>query len=200
MTIHNVQQGGEEWLALRLGRMTASHAQAIATQGKGLETLCRNLAYERFTGKRKASYKNEAMQLGNDDENYARQAYELETGRQITEVGFVQHNDFVGFSPDGLVVSERRGVEFKRQDQERHGDILLGAERFDSKYVWQSKMGILIMGYDVWSLCSYNPDFLHKSLFMLDITLDAESEDKLLGGFEKGEALIKANLERLLNS
>lgn len=200
MTIYNCIQGSDEWHSLRLGKLTASHAQAIATQGKGLETLCRKLAYERFTGMREDGYKNEAMQLGNDEETFARSAYELETGYTIEQVGFVEWNDFVGFSPDGLIPEQFRGIEFKRQNIERHGDLLLGVTFFESGYVWQSKMGILIMSYDSWMLCSYNPAFKHKSLFVQEILLDAESEDKLLGGFEKGEALIKANLEQLLNN
>lgn len=199
MILHDCIQGEQAWFDLRLGRLTASHAQAIATQGKGLETLCRKLAYERFTGEREDGYKNAAMQLGNDEETFARSAYELLTGSEVVQVGFVEHNDYVGFSPDGLMPEQSRGLELKRQNFERHGDLWLGVAGFDSGYVWQSKMGLLIMGYDVWSLCSYNPAFGSKSLFMQDIVLDPESEDKLLGGFEKGEALILANLERLLN-
>lgn len=199
MTIHKFKQGTDEWFAIRLGRMTASHAQEIANQGKGLDKLCRKLAYERFTGIREVGFKNEAMQRGNDEENFARTAYEFETGRQVTEVGFVEYSEYVGFSPDGLITAENRGVEFKRQNNERHGDILLGAAPFDSGYVWQCRMGMLIMGYDSWDLCSYNPNFKHKSLFVAEIKQTAEAEDKLLGGFEKGEELIKKYVEQLNN-
>lgn len=199
MIIHDLKQGTDEWFDIRLGRMTASHAQAIATQGKGLDTLCRKLAYERFTRVREAGFKNEAMQRGNDEENFARTAYELDTGRQVTEVGFVEYSEYVGFSPDGLIIAENRGVEFKRQNNERHGDILLGAAPFDSGYVWQCRMGMLIMGYGAWDLCSYNPHFKHKSLFITEITQTAEAEDKLLGGFEMGEELIRRYVEQLMD-
>lgn len=199
MIVYDFKQGTDEWFAARLGRMTASHAQAIAAQGKGLDTLCRKLAYERFTGVREAGYKSEAMQRGNDQENFARQAYELETGRQVTEVGFVEYSDYVGFSPDGLIVCEHRGVEFKRQNNERHGDILIGAAGFDSGYLWQCRMGMLLMGYERWDLCSYNPNFKAKSLFIQEIEQTDEAKEKLLGGFEKGEELIKQYVEQLMN-
>lgn len=200
MTIHDCIQGTPQWHALRLGKLTASHAQAIATQSKGLETLCRKLAYEFFTGAREEGYKNAAMQLGNDDEAIARSAYELETGLIVEQVGFVEYNDFVGFSPDGLIPEKSMGLELKRQNQERHGDLLIGISEFDSGYIWQCRMGILIMGYDVWSLCSYNPSFFRKSLFVKDIILDKDSEEMLLAGFAKGEDLIKRNLEILHNN
>ncbi len=193
-----IEQGTAEWHNLRLGKMTGSYAQAIAAQGKGLDTLCRKLANERFTLMREESYKNDVMQRGNDEEKYAREMLEMKTHYTIKQVGFVEYNDYVGFSPDGLIESERIGVEFKRQNNDRHGDILLGG-KFDSSYVWQCQMGALIMGWERWFLCSFNPYFRHKSLFWESIYITPEVEDKLLRGFEIGEQLINKYFEQLNN-
>ena len=38
MEIHKMAQGTQEWLDIRKGKMTASHANTIAVAGKGLET------------------------------------------------------------------------------------------------------------------------------------------------------------------
>ena len=38
MKIHNMPQSSPEWFAIRKGKITASHAQAIGNVGKGLET------------------------------------------------------------------------------------------------------------------------------------------------------------------
>jgi hypothetical protein len=45
------------------------------------------------------------MQWGNEQEPFARAAYEAHTGQMVEEVGFIQHPDieYAGASPDGLV-------------------------------------------------------------------------------------------------
>lgn len=42
----NLQQKSDEWLRVRSGKLTASNALAIATGGKGLQTLCLETAAE----------------------------------------------------------------------------------------------------------------------------------------------------------
>ncbi len=57
MKIHNIEQQGDEWFALRLNYpLTASHAQAIGNQGKGLETLCWEKLSERYSSADKEQY------------------------------------------------------------------------------------------------------------------------------------------------
>lgn len=198
MFIVDCIQGTEEWHKVRLGKMTASHAQAIAAGDKGLETYCRQLAAEIFTGTRPESYKNEDMQRGNDDEQFARDSYSLVTGREVEQVGFMVFDKFehVGASPDGLIGGDG-GLEIKRKTNLKHNDLLLGAEKFESKYIWQCKMNMLIRGAEWWDLVSFNPNFKGKSLFIQTITRSAEDDEKLLRGFEKGEQLIKHYLEIL---
>ena len=103
MKVYNCEQGSEEWLKCRLGKLTGSVAHTIATSGKGLETLCLEKATEILTGIISDGYKNDAMQHGNDYEAEARSIYELETGNTVIQVGFCEDNEFVGVSPDGLI-------------------------------------------------------------------------------------------------
>lgn len=196
--IYNCIQGSDEWHSLRLGMLTASHAQAIATQGKGLETYCRQLAAERFSGIKPDSYKSDAMIAGIEDEPIIRSAYTLETGNEVSEIGFVKFNDYAGCSPDG-VVGNKGGVEFKRKTFNKHNDLLLGHEDFESSYIWQCHMNMIILDREWWSLCSYNPLFKNKSLFIKIIERSKEADDKLLAGFDIGEKLIKKYLDMLLN-
>ena len=49
MKIYNFEQGTEEWFKIRKGKITASHAQAIGNNGKGLETYLNNLMAEYFS-------------------------------------------------------------------------------------------------------------------------------------------------------
>lgn len=198
MHIIDCTQGSDEWFAVRMGKMTASHAQAIATCGKGLETYCQQLAAEIFTGKRPESYKNENMQRGNDEECFARMAYELDTDNRVDIVGFAQHSDSVGCSPDGRV-GLKGGVEIKRKTFIKHLNLLLGVEEFESSYVWQCHMNMLVFNAEWWDLMSFNPDFKDRSLYRIRIYRDSKKDESLLKGFDLGEDLIKKYLNILNN-
>jgi predicted phage-related endonuclease len=101
--IYELDQNSSEWDKLRLGKFTASDAQAIGNDGKGLETLVYKKVAEIMTQQIEESYMNSDMQRGHDFEAMARNAYEIETGKRVVQVGFVEMNSYVGCSPDGLV-------------------------------------------------------------------------------------------------
>ena len=104
-------QGTPEWLAARTGRVTASRMSAIMAKGRnGAPSTTRaacmgELIAEYLTGKSGNTYTNADMQRGTDLEPEARAAYEIHTGRMVSEVGLVLHpkNDRFGASPDGVV-------------------------------------------------------------------------------------------------
>lgn len=200
--IYDVSQGSEEWLALRRGKMTASHAQAISAAGKGLDTYTSEIAAELYTGKCKKMYKNAAMQNGNDTEHLVRIAYEMHTGESVCEIGFAQFNEYVGCSPDGLIGADG-GVEIKSRDSDEdsysltHLKLLLGEEDFESGYVWQCHMNMLVLERQWWDLVSYDPSFKDKSLFIKRIYRDESKDSKLLNGFEIGKKMITEKYAKL---
>lgn len=197
MIIYECKQGSPEWHQLRLGKMTASHALAIATAGKGLDTYCKLLAAERFTGIFPESYSNQNMQIGVEEEQFARMAYELEYGCTVKEVGFIEYNDYCGSSPDGLVNNDS-GLEIKRKTFKCHNDILLG-EPFESQYLWQCHMNMFISDRQWWHLCSFNPQFKNRSLFVHYVERDKLKDEQLLNGIDKGIKLINNYYEMLNN-
>jgi len=78
MQLHSEVQGSDEWFALRLKYpLTASKAQAISAQGKGLETLCWEKMAEKFSEVPKEHFLNEHTERGNELEEQARGIYEL---------------------------------------------------------------------------------------------------------------------------
>lgn len=185
MQIHNVEQGTDEWFAVRKGKMTASHAQAIGNNGKGLETYITELMAEYFSSGEKEQYSNKHTERGNELEPIARHIYELETGQTIEKVGFVEYNEFVGCSPDGLI-REDGGWECKSIDDVKYFKHLMNGEsEIDSSYLWQIQMNLLITGRKYWILTVYNPNF-KKSMCNYRIEPDKEKQDALLKGFEIG--------------
>lgn len=110
MRLHDVAQRSPEWIALRVGKLTASRAGAmLATTSKGWAASRRNLlmqlALERVTGQSQESgYQSQAMQDGIEREPIAVACYQELTGVTVQPIGFVSHDELpVGCSPDGFI-------------------------------------------------------------------------------------------------
>jgi putative phage-type endonuclease len=113
--IRDIEQGTEQWLALRFGWITASKFKDVMAGGTGKtrKSYMYQLAAEIITGERAESFTNEYMEWGNQIEPQARAMYELESGFDVDQVTFIKHDTLkAGCSPDGLV-GESGLVEFK---------------------------------------------------------------------------------------
>jgi putative phage-type endonuclease len=106
----NELQRTESWLNDRLGCVTASRVSDVMAKTKSGYSASRKnymmqLLCERLTKRREETYINAAMQRGTDLEPVARTMFEMQTGLDVKETGFIRHpNGFdIGASPDGLV-------------------------------------------------------------------------------------------------
>jgi len=187
MIIHMMPQQTPEWFAVKSGKMSASHATAIGNNGKGLDTYIRQIVKEMICGK-KEGYTNKDIERGNELEPIARMSYEFEYSCTVNQVGFIEHNEFIGCSPDGLI-NEDGGLELKARNEDIHFGLLLG-DSVDSSAIWQMNMCMLITGRKWWDFGSYNPNF-RQSLFIQRFTPDISKFEKLLIGFAKGEQMIR---------
>jgi hypothetical protein len=107
MIIHDVQQNTDEWIALKLGKFSASSCADLLMKPdtKGYQGLIRRIVEERITGKpAEGGWKgNKFTERGHELEPIAIQAYELETFNKVTPIGFVERDENSGCSPDGWV-------------------------------------------------------------------------------------------------
>ncbi len=108
--IETCEQGSIEWLSLRLGKITASRVKDVLTKGRGTspsktsESYMMELIAEILTGNSKPFFENDAMRWGTETEPQARAMYAVNNDFvDVKEVAFVEHNEQVGISPDGLV-------------------------------------------------------------------------------------------------
>lgn len=107
--IDNIDQGSTEWHSLRLGKVTASRMSDVLSKGRGsapskiAETYMIELLCEQLTGEAKPFFENDAMRWGTETEPQARAMYELNSGNEVRQVAFIELNDYVGVSPDGLI-------------------------------------------------------------------------------------------------
>lgn len=193
--ILTMPQGSPEWLAARLGRMTASHAQAIATAGKGLNTYALELAAERLTGQSVESWKgNSDTERGKELEDQARAMYEWERAEQVQQVGFIEYGDYAGCSPDGLIGIDG-GLEIKCPNSVNFMEVMTQG-LVDSKYEWQMQMNMLITGCKWWDYVVFNPLFKNP-MHIMRIEANPEAHKALLAGLEKGECLIKDMIAKM---
>lgn len=189
MIIHEMEQRSEEWYAIRKGKMTASEATTIAANGKGLETYVHKIVVSKITGKEQSTFKgNSHTERGNELEPEARIAYEIARDVTVKQVGFIEMDEYVGCSPDGLV-DEDGGFEAKCPDDIKYFKLLIGEEKIDEEYVWQCHMSLLITGRKWWDLVYYNPNF-EKQMLVYRIEPDLMRREKLILGIAKGKTLI----------
>ena len=187
MELINCIQGTPEWHKSRLGMLTGSEAQAIASNGAGLKTLVTKLVAERMTGKQESTYMNDDMKRGKELEAEARCAYELETGNMVTEVGFCKLDNYVGSSPDGLI-GDKGGVEIKCFNAYKFVDYLY-TQKIDTGYEWQCQFNMFVTDREWWDYVVYNPDF-DNPLIIKRINRDEVAIEKIKLGIESGKKMI----------
>lgn len=110
MIIHDIQQGTDEWLRLRMGKFTASNFAKLfmAKSTKGYNDTINSVVFERLTDEIPESFSNEWMERGKELEPHAIEAYQLQTFSLVKRIGFVEHSEWIGASPDGYV--DRSGM------------------------------------------------------------------------------------------
>lgn len=157
-----IEQGTPEWLAQRLGKVTASRVSDIIAKTKtGVSASRANylaqLVAERLTGQAADTFKSGAMQHGTETEPQARMAYEAETGLMVTEVAMIQHGtiEMAGASPDGLV-GEDGLVEIKCPDTSTHIATLM-ADKAPSQYIPQMQWQMACTGRAWCDFVSFDP-------------------------------------------
>jgi len=180
-----MEQRTDDWFAARLGKVTASRVADIMAKTKSGYSASRKnymaeLLCERLTGQKEDSFCSGAMQHGIDMEPQARMAYELETGRSVQEVGFIDHPTIpmFGASPDGIMPD--RGLEIKCPQTATHLDTLLSG-KIAEKYIIQMHVAMLCTGLDKWDFVSYDDRLPpHLQLFIKTIELDKELASQIL--------------------
>lgn len=197
VVIHNVEQKSDEWFELRKKYpLTASNAQAIGNNGKGLESLIWEKMAERYSSADKEQFTTKDTERGNELEPQARELYMLETGNEVMEVGFVTDESISnvgGASPDGMVNSDGL-LEVKCFADCKHFKAVIdfkktGTFEIESQYVWQMQMQMLFTGRKWCDFLAYNPNY-SQSLLIQRVSPDKEMQEKIKDGLKKGENII----------
>lgn len=163
MIVVDCEQGSDAWALARCGLATASEFSSILAKGQGKmrTAYLRRLVAERLTGKPIESQANGSwakhMERGNEQEEFARAAYEIRTGNSVDRVGFVRHDTIMaGCSPDGAVGSNR-GVEIKCVIPTVQLETILSGS-YPPEHKAQIQGSLWLCEREWWDFCSYSPD------------------------------------------
>lgn len=211
MKIHNVEQGGIEWLDLRLYTPTASNFHKIMTPKKwefsaSAKPYAFRLVAQKLLNRSFESLEGlENIERGKMDEPKARKAYEFDNDVVTQQVGFITTNDGrFGCSPDSLV-GDKGLCEIKCPSPEimvkyhMNGEILGNDKEpyssFDDAYTCQ-KQGQMLIAEREWNdLYAFSYEFpkVQKRFERNEKFLDALG--KALREFHDMKELMLAKME-----
>lgn len=195
-----VEQGSDEWLQIRCGKVTASRIADVIAMTKNGPSERRTrymweLAVERLTGDFKRTYVNDAMLWGMEQEAVARDFYEALNDISVERVGFIHHPrfGFAGASPDGLV-SVSGGLEIKCLTTINHLKCLHDDEP-PSEYIPQVNWQIACCGFDWVDLTLFDP---RVPLEMQLKSWRIERDDKVIAELEEQVEIFNGDVEKTI--
>jgi putative phage-type endonuclease len=157
-----IPQTTDQWKLDRLGKATASRISDVTAKtktgwGASRANYMAQIIAERLTGVPYATYTNDAMKWGIDQEPKARDTYEFFSGNKVVQVGFIHHPRIAmsGASPDGII-GEDGLTEIKCPNTATHIETLLG-EPIEKKYLFQMQWQMACTGRQWCDFVSFDP-------------------------------------------
>lgn len=184
----DLEQGSDEWRAARLGHVSASSVADVMSKGRseGSESETRKkyrlkIAAERLTGASGDSYSNAAMEWGNEQEPFARMAYEAHRDVMVDKTGFWLHPSikWLGVSPDGLVGDDGL-VEIKCPNTTTHLEWVF-AGKTPAQHMKQIQCQLWVLDRAWCDFVSFDPRLPKRNQLMIVRTM---RDDKLIAEME----------------
>ena len=147
MKIHKeLEQGTQEWLDVRKGKITASVVKQLLTskfaisKGQAIKLLAYDLAAERITGRLTPFFETYDMKRGHIEEVSARNLY-AQHFAPVEEIGFIE-NGILGYSPDGLVGTD--GIIEIKSRQQKYQVKTFAEDAIPDEYMVQCQTGLMV--------------------------------------------------------
>ena len=199
ITHSNLIQGSAEWLQARLGKITASQSQSLMAAkglGKGAETYALELIAEIITEEPKYVPVTWQMEHGHEYEPVAREIYELNRNVTVKQVGGIQYDDSMWYSPDGLVGDDGL-IEIKCPQPLQHLRILTHEGLMD-EYYHQIQFGLYASGRAWCDWISYQPNFPDdKSFKVIRVERDEDYIRLLDKRIQEFKGMMKSLMDKI---
>ncbi|MBC7602751.1 MAG: YqaJ viral recombinase family protein [Ramlibacter sp.] len=211
MIIIDAPQGSDEWLQARVGKITASRCKDARdrlkpakgeTVGKPSSKCIQyaaQVAVERIAGRPlDKMFQSWQMREGQTEEPHARNAYDVETGNVVREVGAITTDDGLFlYSPDGLIGDDGL-LEIKTLLSAEVILRVIGGGDL-SEYMDQCLDGLWLTGRKWIDLCLWAPALapIGRELTIHRITRDENAIEALEADLLAFAALVRKNEELL---
>ena len=187
MIAYDHPQGSDAWLQCRAGKITASRAKDARDVLKSGKPSGKQIAYaaqvaiERIAARPiDRTFESWQMREGKEQEPICRNAYEVETGLTVSEVGALATDDdrFL-YSPDGLVGSDGL-LEIKSLFSAERIVQIVGNDDC-SDFIDQCNFGLWITGRAWIDLAIWSPSLepIGAALHIVRIDRDDDAIEKL---------------------
>lgn len=198
MKIHMMKQQTPEWLAVKLGKMGSTTLGTLLVKGKsesglgaGAITNLYKLVGEILTGASEDSFEgNKATERGNNLEPIARKYYEDKNWVEVKEVGFVELNDYIGCSPDGLIAEDGL-IEIKCLNAQQFVKARVQGISVKPEHYKQTMAQMFVTGRKWCDYVLYHPGFKNPM-----IVHRIERDEKIIQEFESKSKLFIEELEK----
>lgn len=152
-----IEQGTEEWLKLREGKVSATDAYDLL-KGVSVERILFKKQTNAFKG-------NYYTKRGHILEDEAKSIYS-EVYEPLENIGFIENSKYPNaiFSPDGVTVSRTGLVECKAFNPKRHIEVY---NNLDAHIVAQIQFQLFISEFEWDDLVLYNPDMQPTDAFLV---------------------------------
>lgn len=187
----NVDQGSDEWLALRCGKLTASEMRLVVTptlkiaDNDKTRAHVYELLFQRISNYVEPQYVSDDMLRGINDEIDARAKYE-ENFAPVQTVGFVTSDEWgftIGYSPDGLVGDD--GLIECKSRRGKYQVQTIAENEVPAEYMIQLQTGLLVTGRKWIDFISYSGGL---PLFVKRVEPDPIIQDAIIAGATAFEA------------
>ena len=183
--ILTMEQGSLEWDLARIGKVTGSRVDKCLMKKttQGYQTIKAELIAERLTNQAK-SFTAPAVAWGKENEAMARREHELISSWDIVEVGFVELNENMGCSPDGLINDDGM-VQYKcPKNSDVHIKTLL-SQAVPKEYFPQLQWELFTTGRQWTEFVSFDPRMPEElRLCVLHVKADYDYQKAMLMAVE----------------
>lgn len=184
----DVKQGSEQWLKMRLGKITGTKLKEVFNSDN--LPLIYKLIAEIDSEEIEETFTTKQMQRGKDLEPIAREIYQQVKEIEIEDVGFClsDSNDYLAYSTDGFTKYRSGGIEIKCPNTETHVKYI-SQNQLPNDHKYQVYTAFLVNEKLDWlDFISFDPRFKSKPMFIkrinrVDIIEDLEKTESELNKF-----------------
>lgn len=174
MIRNNIEQGTIEWHEARYRKIGGSTSKGLFVKGDTLMIDLLGQFLEDF--EHEDGFVSDAMERGNELEEYAVRALNEYTGLQFNATGWLQCEEIplLGISPDGITEDNLYSCETKCPGRKKHTETILSNE-IPLDYLHQCLHYFTVNPYlEKHFFVSFRPENTVKSLFVKELTRESE--------------------------